>query len=173
MRKWSVLLILPSEARDLNSNSNEVAMPGNGLTAKLDDRDGSVVFHNGGSKPLYILKPLDGFVDCRQISYYHFAVRDPNGKPLEFRPGCALSGLWAGTKWPQDYLVEIKPDASYSVGIWLDGYFRFERNGPHTISFEYVYQPTEDSLAPSPQPWRGAIAAPSIVMTYKPELRLP
>jgi hypothetical protein len=63
--------------------------------------------------------------------------------------------------------VEIKPGATYSEDVWLDGYYKFEREGRHTISFEYVYQPTENHLKPPPQAWRGTLRAPEIIWDYK------
>lgn len=175
MRNWSVLLLavlLPSDVAKTK--------PGSGLTVTLDKRDGSVVFHNGGPGSVYLLKALDGSVEQMLMPYYRFTVRDPDGRPVK-RKGrmCGFCGIWADTRWPQDYLVEIKPGSSYAVNRGWGWYFDFRREGPHTISFEYVYQPRKGDLDsprmawprsvlnPPPKAWRGTVTAPDIVMDYK------
>lgn len=170
MHKLGLLLLATwLSACDMDSTSSEVAKakPGGGLSISLAEGGSTVVFHNAGPDSVYILKPLDGSVNCWQWPYYRFTIRDPDGQPVEFGPRCGHSGLWANTRWPQDYLVEIKPGATYSEDVWLDGYYKFEREGRHTISFEYVYQPTENHLKPPPQAWRGTLRAPEIIWDYK------
>lgn len=171
MRAWSVLLFAVSlSACDLDSTSSEVAAPkpGSGLTVTLDKRDGTIVFQNAGPSPVYILKPIDGSVDGRLMPSYRFTVRDPDGQPVKLKPiKCGCCGVWANTKWPQDYLVEIKPGTSYRVDTGWGWHFDIRRDGPHTVSFEYIYQPTNERYAPPPTAWRGKIAAPDIILSFK------
>jgi hypothetical protein len=173
MRNLGLLLLtvwLP--AFDIDSTSSEVMKPkpGSGLSVSLAKGGSTVVFHNTGPDSVFIVKSLDGSVDCILMPNYRFTIRDPDGQPVkQKRRRCGLCGPWADTRWPQDYLIEIKPGATYSEGIWLDGYYKFEREGRHTISFEYDYEPTEGRLKPPPQAWRGKLRAPEIVMDYKKE----
>lgn len=132
------------------------------------DRDRFYVqisFHNDTPKPVYILKPVDGSFPCWHMPYYRFTVRHPDGRILRFGNGCGrwCSGLWADTKWPQDYLVEIPPGESYERQRTVY-YLNLERSGAYTVSFEYVYEPTEELFTPPPQAWRGSVKAPDFVL---------
>lgn len=169
MRNLSVLLLVVWMPACVLDSRHEVARakPGSGLSVSLAEGGSTVVFHNAGPDTVYILKPLDGSVNCMQWPYYRFTIRDLDGQPVKFKGRCGISGLWADTRWPQDYLVEIKPGAIYSKDVGLGGYYEFERKGRYTISFEYVYQPTENRLKPPPQAWRGTLRAPEIVCDYK------
>lgn len=168
MRIWGMLLVMSLSVSDIDSTSSEVAAP-RGLTVTLDKQSECVVFLNSGPDSVFILKPVDGSVNCWHMPYYRFTVRDPNGKQVGFRGRCGHSGLWWKTKWPQDYLVEIKSGASYSVDTGWSLYYEFRHNGPHTISFEYVYEPREGDFDPPAKAWRGKVAAPDIVINYKKE----
>jgi hypothetical protein len=126
-----------------------------------------VEFHNRGKKPVYIFKQLDGSVNCWQMPNYHFTLRDAAGRLVEYRGRCGLSGIWADTKWPDDYIVEIKPGARYREPIWLTGYFQVPRSGPYTVSFEYVYQSKDGPYPPPANAWLGTAKAADVVIGLK------
>src|SRR4051794_30030758 len=100
------------------------------------------------------------------MPHYRFTLWNAAHQPLKLTPRCGLSGLWANTRWPQDYLVEIKPGASFAVELPLP--CDIERPGPHTVAFEYVYQPKEERFAPPPGAWRGSVKAADVVLNLKP-----
>src|SRR5579883_2058418 len=115
-----VLSISSTGCRPTSSGTDapqpKVAAARNGLTVEVP-RNSTVYsprgifnvkirFHNAGPNAVTILKPLDGSTDCWHMPYYRFTVSDPDGKPLKLMPRCGNSGLWAGTQWPKDYLVE-------------------------------------------------------------------
>lgn len=167
------IILLPGCVDDVKRSEDvsAVAPPG-GLSVKVTtlphppDRDRFYVricFHNTTPKPVCILKPVDGSLTCRHMPYYRFTVRDPDGWTLPIGAGCNITGLWADTQWPQDYLVEIAPGASVEREMTVY-YLQFERGGPHTVSFEYVYNPTEELFAPPPRAWRGTVKAPDFVL---------
>lgn len=141
--------------------------PGTGLYLVRGLDSVIIRFHNAGPQAVTILKPLDGSSDCRHMPYYRFTVWDRNGQVLKPMKGCGHSGLWEGTQWPQDYLVEIKPGASFDVEEALA--FEFERDGPHTIAFEYVYEPTNEFFAPPAGAWRGSVKSATVVLNVKRE----
>lgn len=172
MRTLLLFIVLLSAAfstgciDDVNRNADRGAVtPPGKLTVKIEpyapERDRFYVqlsFHNATPKPVSILKPVDGSLVCRHMPYYRFTIRDPDGQKLPINAGCGLSGLWADTRWPQDYLVEIPPGKSYKTQMTV--YFlRFKKKGAHTVSFEYVYEPTKERFAPPLQAWRGSLKA--------------
>jgi hypothetical protein len=123
----------------------------------------TVRFRNLGPRPVGILKPLDGSEHCLLMPYYRFNVTDPDGGLLERLPReCAFWGPWPANEWPQDQLVEIQPGATLDVETYLP--YRFGREGPHTIDFEYVYEPIRERLPPPPTAWRGSIKASEVVI---------
>jgi hypothetical protein len=122
-------------------------------------------FHNVGPIPVSILKPLDGSTYEWHMPYYRLTVRDTKGEPLELSPRCGNSGLWADTEWPRDYLVPIKPKASYDVEVPLPCTIR--KDGRYTVSFEYVYEPEEERFSIPPSAWRGIVRAEPVELDLK------
>jgi hypothetical protein len=75
------------------------------------------------------------------------------------------AGLWEGRRWPQDYLVPIKPGAGFETEEALP--CEVEKDGPHTIAFEYVYQPKDEQFAPPAGAWRGSVKSVPVVLHLK------
>jgi hypothetical protein len=122
-------------------------------------------FRNAGPNPVSVLKALDGSVECWHMPYYRFTIWNADRQPLKTGPRCAHSGLWVDTRWPQDYLVEIKPGANFDEEVAIP--CKVEQEGPHTIAFEYVYQPGKEEFDPPPSAWRGSVKAPEVVLNLK------
>src|SRR3954470_19857147 len=142
------------------------ARPGSGLYAVRGGDSVVIRFRHAGPGPVSVLKPLDGSADGQHMPYYRLGVRDGDGRPLERARGCGnCEGLWYETRWPQDYLVEIGPGATFDVELALP--FGVKRDGPHTVSFEYVYEPTNEDFAPPPAAWRGSVKAAETVVDLK------
>jgi hypothetical protein len=125
----------------------------------------TIRFRNTGPKSVSILKPLDGSIESWHMPYYSFTVMDEERRPLKPMMRCGNSGLWADSQWPQDYLVEIKAGACFDIEVPLP--YMVENDGPHTISFEYVYQPKNEQFAPPPGAWRGSITADPVILNLK------
>jgi hypothetical protein len=167
-----------SHAPSSTERAEAAVQPGRGLTVEVRPGSGlyaarglySVIlrFHNAGPEAVAILKPLEGSLECKYMPYYRFSVWDRDHKPLKpMRPACPPMGLQEGTQWPQDYLVEIKPGASFDLEQPLA--CEVERDGPHTVAFEYVYQPTNETLAPPAGVWRGSVKADAVMLNVKRE----
>jgi hypothetical protein len=131
----------------------------------------AIRFHNGGPGSAYIMKPLDGSFDGRGeycMPSYRLRIQDPDGQLLNrAKRDCNEWGKWAGTKWPDDYLVEIKEGHTCDSKVTLTD-FEVIQTGLHTVSFEYVYQqPRDGRYLPPPEAWRGFFKAPDIVVMLK------
>jgi hypothetical protein len=124
----------------------------------------TVRFHNKGTTPVSILKPIDGSYDGRGMPYYRFTVRDSDDQPLKMQQGCNEWGLWKGTKWPCDYLVEIAPGTTYDGGFCVGSWYEVTRDGAHTLSFEYVYKPVDERFEPPDEAWRGSVKAADVTV---------
>jgi hypothetical protein len=144
----------PPEPKGLTA----IILPGSDLYAVREVYSVIVRFQNEGNEPAFVLKPLDGSTVSWLMPYYRFTVVNTDGKTLEPSPRCGNHGLWQDTKWPQDYLVEIKPGKSFDVEVPLS--FGIRKDGRYTIAFEYVYQPVNEALAPPPEAWRGTLKTP-------------
>jgi hypothetical protein len=139
---------------------------GSGLYACRGLESVTVRFHNAGRDSVFVLKPLDGSDDDTYMPYYRFGVRDADGRtPAPCGGRCVAAGLWASTKWPDDYLVEIKPSAHFDIERPL--YCDIVKAGRYKISFEYLYQPTNERFAPPPRALRGSINAAEVTLDLK------
>lgn len=169
------LALLCASCYDAASNQPvppPVLAPGSGLTVEVRKGTGimairghnsvKIRFRNAGPDTVTIVKALDGSSACRLMPWYRFMV-DRKGQRLKPMPGCGNFGLWESSKWPKDYLVELKPGDAYESEELLP--CEVEQAGPHTISFEYTYQPAkEEHFAPPPSAWRGTVKAASVVL---------
>ena len=72
-----------------------------------------VSIQNTGKADVVILKPLDGSLWSWRLPYYSFIVKDQSGKMLTMMGRCGNTGLWGGTKWPDDYLLVLKPGEQF------------------------------------------------------------
>lgn len=124
-----------------------------------------VRFRNHRDEALWILEPLDGSTDCWHMPHYKFTLSNRAGQMLPLGPRCGNSGLWADTKWPMDYLVKIQPGSSRDIEVSLP--FDVREEGPHTLSFEYVYAPKDEAFAPAESAWRGTVKAAPVVVDLK------
>src|SRR5690349_1368657 len=114
--KWLALLLAVLVAVLISVWAGGHKPAGDGLTVELG-HDLVVRFRNMGRDSVFILKPMDGSKECLHMPYYRFTVLDAAGQPLQLRRDrmCNHSGLWAQTKWPADYLVELKPGGSLEI----------------------------------------------------------
>jgi hypothetical protein len=95
-----------------------------------------VTLRNTGRESIRILKPLDGSDYCWHLPFYRFSVKDKAGNPVPLGSRCGVSGLWADTKWPDDYLLVLKPGGSFSTEFYLPQ--RIPADGIYKVKFEYV-----------------------------------
>jgi hypothetical protein len=125
-----------------------------------------VRFKNNSLEAISILKPLDGSGPGRMPDY-RFTAWDATGQIVKPGGVCGTynDGLWARTKWPQDYLVQIKPGASFDQEWPVP----VVKDGQHTIAFEYAYQPNNELHPPPPSAWRGSVKAPTVLLNFKLE----
>jgi hypothetical protein len=127
----------------------------------------TVTFRNLGEHPIWILKPLDGSTDGRLMPLYELKITDSNGKALKHAGYmCIQCGVWAHTKWPQDYLVELRPGATFEISQDFRG--RNAAAGHYAIQFKYEYLPREQDFAPPVQAWRGRVETQEVVVEYEP-----
>jgi len=96
-------------------------------------------FTNKSTDVIRILKPLDGSLSSWHMPYYQFEVEDENGTSLQLPPRCGISGLWGHTKWPDDYLVAVEPDASYQMEIGI--VHSIPHTGQYQVTFSYILFP--------------------------------
>ncbi|MEX0703182.1 MAG: hypothetical protein WD069_13895 [Planctomycetales bacterium] len=96
-------------------------------------------FTNNGDEPVSILRRLDGSEWGWHMPHYRFTVTDANDKPLELPGRCGVSGLWSGPKWPDDYIIEIRPGDSHEMRAGIP--HSVPADGEHRVTFEYIYDP--------------------------------
>lgn len=127
-----------------------------------------VRFINRSQDPITIFKPLDGSLWSWHMPYYRLHVTDAEGKSLKLASRCGVSGLWAETKWPDDYLVTIAPGKSFETEVGI--HHVIPESGPYHLSFEYVYDPSakEQSSFPAPATaWNGTVRSREITLNLK------
>ena len=115
------------------------------LAIKSQDGEGSkgqitASFTNNGKNEIGILRPLDGSMWRWHMPYYDFSVFDSQGDPVKIGGRCGHSGLWANTKWPDDYLVVLRPGTSWSVDLHLP--FEIPENDNYHVTLSYIYEST-------------------------------
>ncbi len=106
------------------------------LSLKKNDRSLVAIFNNQTKSTVTILKPLDGSMWCWHMPYYDFSVFDSVGRPVKIGGRCGLSGLWADTEWPKDYLVVIKSGEAFELPLRLPHHLE---DGRYQVSLTYVF----------------------------------
>jgi hypothetical protein len=126
-----------------------------------------VTVANNGNEDIVILKPLDGSQWSWHLPFYRFTVIDEQGRVSAMGARCGISGLWANTKWPADYIVTLKPGESFKKT--LEVLFAIPEDGEYQVKFEYVMELEKDPhkgtfLEYPVEVWKGT--AESEVKTY-------
>ena len=96
-----------------------------------------VRFTNTTNKPISILRPLDGSLWCWHRPYYKLEVQDADRRGLDLAARCGVSGLWADTKWPDDYMVDLFPGESFEKELGI--HHPIPADGEYTVTFSYIY----------------------------------
>ncbi len=135
-----------------------------GLKVELSDSPLAVKFTNNSTKPIRILRPLDGSEDCWKMPYYKLTVTDDRGRKVPLSGRCGMYGFpYEGTKWPDDYLVTIPAGGSYYRPLRLA--HAIPVNGSYTLSFQYIFEPTSSRTPGGRYPrklWRGEASSNEI-----------
>ncbi|MCH8829287.1 MAG: hypothetical protein IID45_06890 [Planctomycetes bacterium] len=130
-----------------------------------------VRFVNGGNRPIIIFKRLDGSLWSWHMPHYRITVVDAQGRKLKLSPRCGVSGLWANTKWPDDYLVKIAPGKSYELEVGIHHLIR--EDGEYRVKFEYVYDPDAKQQQTYPIPagaWKGIARSKEVLLSLRKSL---
>lgn len=106
------------------------------LSLKKNERSLVAVFSNQTKSDITILKPLDGSMWCWHMPYYDFSVFNSAGNSVKIGGRCGLSGLWANTEWPKDYLVVIKSGEAFELPLTLPHHLE---DGRYQVTLAYVY----------------------------------
>jgi len=122
----------------------------------------AVSIRNTGKDDVTILKPLDGSDYSLHLPFYRFIVKDQNGTMLSMGSRCGISGLWADTKWPDDYLLVLRSGEEFKKTFPLC--FVVPEDGEYELRFEYVMDlktyPRKGKLRRYPeQVWKGAVSS--------------
>jgi hypothetical protein len=127
-------------------------------------------FSNDGTAPAYLIRRVDGSEHGRHMPYYRWSAVGPDGKRLKLVGRCGNTGpngLWSDTRWPEDYLIELKPGMSYEKTFSLP--LRVEKAGVHRVRFEYVYRADPRGLLPPAGAWQGRLVAAEAPVFLTPE----
>ena len=116
----------------------------------------AVRFRNTGDEPVVVLRPLDGSTWGWYWPVYRFHVSDAAGTALELGGRCGVSGLWAETRWPEDYIVSIPAGSTELMAV--DVPFELERDATYTVFLEYIVDPGVTEPI-----WSDAFPVPAIV----------
>lgn len=130
------------------------------------ERRGIVVrFENHSSKPLRLLRPIDGSEWGWHMPIYDVSVTDSAGKAVPLGSRCGMSGLYSDMKWPDDYRIQIQPGDAYEMTV--DMAREHPMVGKFTVSFRYTFDtstktPRSDPRIKYPDDlWVGsAVSAP-------------
>lgn len=116
-----------------------------------------VRFRNTGDEPVVVLRPLDGSTWGWYWPVYRFHVSDAAGTALELGGRCGVSGLWAETRWPEDYIVSIPAGSTELMAV--DVPFELERDATYTVFLEYIVDPGVTEPI-----WSDAFPVPAIAL---------
>jgi hypothetical protein len=143
-----------------------------GASLKLELRGSplTVKFVNVGKEAIRILKPLDGSEWCWIMPHYKLTIINEQDAEVGYGSRCATYGFpYWGTKWPNDYVVIIRPGASYTHR--LSHNHRILEAGTYRLRFEYNFTPKCDRTPGGPYPpglWRGSAISNTIETKLKP-----
>jgi hypothetical protein len=134
----------------------------------------AVKFVNASKETVRILKPLDGSEWCWVMPHYKLTVIDDRDREVGLAERCKLYGApYFGTRWPDDYVVIIRPGDSYTHPLSLNHAIR--EAGNYRLRFEYRFTPTADGLPADPDAkypaglWRGSATSNTIETELKPK----
>lgn len=105
-----------------------------------------IEFTNTSDVAVKLLKPLDGSFYGWHQPHYKFHIESSEDAELELANRCKLSGLWANTEFPKNYLVELPAKKSTKITGCLP--YVVSESGDYTVSLEYIYdfQNVDDTL---------------------------
>jgi len=129
-----------------------------------------VSIRNTSRKDVAILKPLDGSLWSWHLPFYRFVVTDQGGKILTMGSRCGNSGLWANTKWPDDYLLVLKPGEQFTKIFPL--YVAVPGEGEYQIRVQYVMDlkadPSKGKFLQYPEEvWKGVVSSETKTCTLR------
>jgi len=102
------------------------------------ERRGVVVrFENHSSKPIRLLRPIDGSEWGWHMPIYEVSLTDSTGKAVPLGSRCGMSGLYSNLKWPDDYRIQILPGDAYEMVV--DMAREYPLTGRFTVSFRYAF----------------------------------
>jgi hypothetical protein len=123
-----------------------------------------VRFTNNTTATIQVLKPIDGSEWCWVMPYYQFTVTNAAGKGMKLVPRCGMHGHpYSDTKWPDDYLIVLKPAESHTLPVDLP--FVLPKAGTYEIQFAYAFRLGEKSVrgvAYPPGLWTGEVQSKSV-----------
>lgn len=96
-----------------------------------------VRFENHMLTPLKILRPLDGSEWGWHMPQYALSIVDSTGMSIPMGTRCGMSGLYSGLKWPDDYLIRLRPGDAYEMTVNL--YRSIPVRTRYRVSFSYTY----------------------------------
>lgn len=120
-----------------------------GLTVAVigfSEQAGKIVirFENHTTKPIRLLRPLDGSEWGWQMPIYDLTITNAKGTPIPLGSRCAMYGLYSNLKWPDDYRVQVLPGDAYEMKVSLARALR--ESGTYSVSFRYHYKPNEPKM---------------------------
>lgn len=128
-----------------------------------------IKFTNNSSNGIKILKPLDGSLYSWHMPYYLLDVEDQNDTKLKLTPRCGVSGLWANTEWPSDYIIEIAPNSSFELEVGI--HHIIPEAGQYTITFSYICIPEKakfnNNLKYPANIWKGKATSKQVKLELK------
>lgn len=108
--------------------------------ATFDSSGVTIRFENRSAHEIRLLRPLDGSDRGWIQPHYQLTVKTLGGlKILPLKRECALIGLWANTRWPDDYLVALLPGGAWEMRL-RSGY-RPSKGRSYLVSFAYTFEP--------------------------------
>lgn len=103
----------------------------------------TAIFKNTSDQTIRILKPMDG--STRSLVYPHYAssVSDQERKIMPLQTGwCALIWFWSNTKWPDDYIVALKPGEIFEMPFLV--VHQIPKTGKYIVTLRYEFAPKAD-----------------------------
>jgi hypothetical protein len=133
-------------------------------------------FTNVSQDVVRILKPLDGSEHSWLMPHYAYSVADGKGTKFKLFGRCGHYGQpYSDTKWPDDYLVELRPGETHDETVWFPVYI--PDDGEYAVSLEYKFTPKPDEklLSGDKYPaelWHGAVKSKPLRVKLKGQKEL-
>lgn len=118
---------------------------------------------NVSDDPVHIMKPLDGSFWNWHLPFYRLEVIGHDGKVLPNQERLPMSGLWADTKFPEDYEVVLAPGERFEMEKIMPTVV--PSAGVYRVRFEYLFDPKLSWRDPWTYPdtmWIGRVRAPDV-----------